>query len=140
MQIQIQLSQQDIETAIRDYLVKAGMTSPVDTINFTVPRKSDDDVRASIDLTSEGTPQVTSPANAESKTTSQVKPAPVSAKPKAQSKSEPEPKDKTEAPEPVKNETPFEPDPAPEPEAKDTESANDSTEAEPTKESRKLFG
>lgn len=114
MQIQVQLNQADIETAIKDYLAKVGMTSQVDTINFTTSGgKGKQTVSASIDLSAGGmtlnTPPVEEPA------------------PKA------EPKSEKKEPEPTPTEPPFEPD-------AQEESANDSTEAEPTTESKSLFG
>ena len=74
MQIQIRLTQEDIETAIRDYLAKAGMSSPVDTINFTVSRKGGQSIEADIDLSPEAasTAQVAVPSKPVKRTTAKA--------------------------------------------------------------------
>jgi len=133
MQIQISLTQEDIETAIREYVARAGMTSDNAEVNFTVTRKGGQTIEASIDLSNGSADK--SAAEPEKKDTKPAK----TEKAKSFSKSEDLPpkeekvEESAEEPEPAPTEPPFDPD-------KDTESANDSTEAESTKESRKLFG
>ena len=133
MQIQISLTQEDIETAIREYVSRAGMTSDHADVVFTVTRKGGQSIEASIDLSNDSADKpIAEPAKKD------TKPAKTE-KSKAFSKSEELPpkeekvEESAEEPEPATTEPPFDPD-------KDTESANDSTETEPTKESRKLFG
>lgn len=158
MQIQIQLTQADIEAAIRDYLVKVGMTSPVDTINFAVSRKGGQTIDANIDLTPEGTVQgETSIPEGPIKRTPQAE-TPWEPEPEPETPARPEPKTKTKPASKQAKVADSTPEPQPEPEAEDPQAgykalekeqeankdiapANDSTEAEPTaSESKRLFG
>ncbi|WP_289100968.1 hypothetical protein [uncultured Marinobacter sp.] len=125
MQIQIQLSQADIEAAIRDYLVKVGMTSPVDTINFTVSRKGGQTIEAGIDL---------SPEEASTAPVTEAPKEPVKRAPKAKAEPIQAPDPAEAEPEPAVTEPPFDPD------TPDTEKAAANEETDEAPRGKSLFG
>jgi len=123
--MQILLSQNDIETAVRNYVSAMGISRPVNEIQFSVSRKGGQSIEAEIDLadcTGASRPQ---PEAVPEKTEAPAKKADTETADKAPA---------AEEPEPATTEPPFTPD------AKDAESANDSEEEEPTTESKSLFG
>jgi hypothetical protein len=133
MKVQIQLEQADIEQAIRDYVAANGISSPVNEVKFNVTRKGGTGIEADVQLGDADAAQTVEQA-APAKVADSTKPS----KPAPKKAEKPAP-----TPEPIKEEddkVPFDADAEEKTPSKDTESANDSTEAEPTKESRKLFG
>jgi outer membrane biosynthesis protein TonB len=134
MKVQVILDQDSITEAIRDYVAKNGIATPVQDVEFTVARKGGTSISAEVILGNEAVMPTgpvkrnAEPEASEPKTKKKAT-APKEA-PKPEPESEPEAK---EEPEPAKTEPPFEPD-------VDTGSANDNTQEEPTKESRSLFG
>jgi len=48
--MQIQLNQNDIETAVRNYVSAMGISRPIDEIQFNVSRKGGQSIEAEIDL------------------------------------------------------------------------------------------
>ena len=136
MKVQIQLEQADIEQAIRDYVAANGISSPVNEVKFNISRKGGTTIEADVQLGDADAAQTADQA-APAKVADSSKPAkPAPKKTEKVEKSDP-------TPEPVKEEddkVPFDVDAEEKTPSKDTESANNSTEAEPTKESRKLFG
>jgi len=138
MKVQVILDQDSITEAIRDYVAKNGIATPVQDVEFTVARKGGTSITAEVILGNEAVVppepvkrEATKPTNSEPKKKTKPSPEPEEEEPSApEVTAKEEPK---KEPEPASTEPPFEPD------AK-TESANDSTETKPTKESRSLFG
>jgi hypothetical protein len=142
MKIQVTMDQQAITEAIRDYVVKNGMTSPVQDVEFTVTRKGgtsisaevilgNDAVTTGVDQAKPGTDKtaVSKRPPAPRKTTEPVaQPEPVK---------EPEP-EAAEVAAPVEEPVPAEAEEKP-PFDVDEPAENDSVEDEPAK-SKKLFG
>jgi len=139
MKVQVILDQDSITEAIRDYVAKNGIATPVQDVEFTVARKGGTSITAEVILGNEAVVppepvkrEATKPTNSEPK--KKTKPSPEPEKePSAPEVTEAPAEEPKKEPEPASTEPPFEPD------AK-TESANDSTETKPTKESRSLFG
>lgn len=127
--MQIQLNQNDIETAVRNYVSAMGITRSVDEIQFSVSRKGGQSIEAEIDLADcTGGARPSTPSGPDSTPGPRKAPEPVA---------EPEP---VEEPEPVKDEAPFTPDQDAEPAnevAEDT--VEDGTAEEPAK-GKSLFG
>lgn len=136
MKIQVTMNQEAITEAIRDYVVKNGMTSPVQDVEFTVTRKGGTSISAEVIL---GNDAVTTGVD-------QAKPGTdktvVSKRPPAPRKTtepaaQPEPVKEPE-PEAVEVAAPVEAEEKP-PFDVDEPAENDSTEDEPVL-SKKLFG
>ena len=139
MKINITMDQASIETAIKDYVAKNGIDSPVQEVKFTISRKGGTSVDAEIIL---GTGAVTSPVS-----TPEPVEAPVAAAGKPAPKEKPvtKPASKVASFEPTK---PVVDDEEPEPthvKMEDTtppfdvDAVNDSTVDEPA-QSKSLFG
>ena len=52
--MQIQLSQSELEAAVRDYVRKSGITRPVGDINFTATRGDNPGIQTTIDISEVG--------------------------------------------------------------------------------------
>lgn len=125
MKIQATMDQSSIEEAIRDYVAKQGIPSPIQEVKFTVTRKGGTSIDAEIIF---GNEAVTTSAPDEGPSNSEATPD----KRAPSKKKSPEPDAEPEGKEEPETKPPFEPD-------NDEEAVNDSTEEEPA-QSKSLFG
>jgi len=113
MKINITMDQSSIEEAIRDYVAKNGITSPVQEVKFTVTRKGGTSIDAEVILGSGAVNEAVTQPTVEDTPAAPVKrTAPTPDKPKAKAVVEPTPVDEAD-PDNVKMEAedtpPFEP-------------------------------
>jgi hypothetical protein len=134
MKIQVTMNQQAITEAIRDYVVKNGMTSPVQDVEFTVTRKGGTSISAEVILGNDAVTTGVGQAKPGADKTVVSKRPPAAAKTPVEPVKEPE----VETPEVAEVPAPVEAEEKP-PFDVDDEAENDSTKEEPAL-SKKLFG